>query len=100
MHAIDLCVRVFCGNKSGFLISDKINRLNRFFCGNTPVVSLSLHSGEGWDERQPDGGMLELCVQIVMRNFHSTDHWHDIPCVSKNEASQYICMKQTRGKVI
>ncbi|XP_072043070.1 uncharacterized protein [Amphiura filiformis] len=49
---------------------------------------------EGWTERQPDGGILELCVRIVMRNFHSTNHWHDIPCVSRNEAGQYICMKQ------
>ncbi len=30
-RAINLCVCVFCGNKSGFLIPDKINR---FFCGN------------------------------------------------------------------
>ncbi len=36
MHAIDLFVCEIYENKSDFLISHKINRLNRFFCGNTP----------------------------------------------------------------
>ncbi|XP_072046391.1 uncharacterized protein [Amphiura filiformis] len=45
------------------------------------------------EDRQPDGGHLESCVLIHLANFHSTDHWHDVPCVADNDANQYICMK-------
>ena len=64
------------------------------------LLLLFFCSGNGWHERQPDGGMLELCVRIVMRNFHSSDHWHDVPCVSSNDVAQYICMKPSTSKLI
>ncbi|XP_022107210.1 uncharacterized protein LOC110988203 [Acanthaster planci] len=41
---------------------------------------------------QPDGGALERCSQIILRNLHSTSHWHDVPCASKN-SNQFICEK-------
>ena len=54
-------------------------------------------SEQDWSERQPDGGVLESCVRIVMKNFHSTNHWYDVPCVSSDDAAQYICMKAVQG---
>ena len=62
------------------------------------ITFLTNHRHDKWIERQPDGGKLELCVRIVMTTFHSTDHWHDVPCASDKEVSQYICMKPTQGK--
>ncbi|XP_033635439.1 uncharacterized protein LOC117296560 [Asterias rubens] len=41
---------------------------------------------------QPDGGALERCSQIILRDLHSTSHWHDVPCASTN-SNQFICEK-------
>ncbi|XP_072021058.1 uncharacterized protein [Amphiura filiformis] len=58
---------------------------------------ISPNSEEEWMERQPDGGRLESCVLIDLTDVHSTNHWHDVPCISDNEANQYICMKPQSG---
>ena len=62
------------------------------------VHTFILQSEHNWHERQPDGGRLESCVLIDLANVHSTNHWHDVPCVSDNEANQYICMKPAQSK--
>ncbi|XP_070571265.1 uncharacterized protein [Ptychodera flava] len=41
---------------------------------------------------QPDGARFEQCTKIELSDFHLTDHWHDISCVS-NTMNQYICKR-------
>ncbi|XP_072017119.1 uncharacterized protein [Amphiura filiformis] len=57
------------------------------------------NNSKNWELRQPDGGRLESCVLIDMANFHSTDHWHDVPCVADNEGDRFICMKPSDGQM-
>ena len=71
--------------------------IRRIRLHKTYVMHCYRLSSQDWSERQPDGGRLESCVRIVMKNFHSTNHWHDVPCVSSNDAAQYICMKPVQG---
>ena len=64
------------------------------------ILKLEPHfflSEDDWSKRQPDGGQLESCVLIDLANVHSTNHWHDVPCVSDNDARQFICMKPSIG---
>ena len=65
----------------------------------TIYPNCSPYSVERWEERQPDGGRLESCVIIDLENVHSTDHWYDVPCVSTNDANQFICMKANNGMI-
>ena len=59
--------------------------MNIVFCRLTPTFTMS-------GAPQPDGGALERCSQIILRDLHSTSHWHDVPCASKN-SNQFICEK-------
>ncbi len=57
------------------------------------IVDLTFTKIYRENDIQPDGGKLEACTLIQLSNVHSTDHWHDVPCASR-ETSQYICVKK------
>ncbi|XP_072021908.1 LOW QUALITY PROTEIN: uncharacterized protein [Amphiura filiformis] len=48
-------------------------------------------------QSQPDGGALEQCSKYWLRNLHSTNQWHDVPCASPS-ARQFVCERPLRGR--
>ncbi|PIK58440.1 hypothetical protein BSL78_04661 [Apostichopus japonicus] len=45
-----------------------------------------------YDEIQPDGGQIEACSAIFLRNFGRSDNWFDVPCAARS-TNYYICAR-------
>ncbi|CAD5123495.1 DgyrCDS11838 [Dimorphilus gyrociliatus] len=71
-------------------LNDRKNEGQFWWSDGRPMVFTAWANTSITDRSQPDGGSLENCAVIELRNLYSTNQWHDVPC-SVSNVKQFIC---------